>query len=975
MPRKLPILFAFLWATASFAQQTPHDQASYEVWKHVQMSTITPTPPAVQHGSGSNGTLRGGSSCDCWVQPDASYTTIDNNSQWDANGFQNADDGSYGPIALPFQFYLYGQFWSTAYININGNVSFGQPYGTFSASGFPVSGYTMVAPFWADVDLRGPGVGNNIVQFKVTPTALYVNWTNVGYYSQMTDKVNTFQLIISDGIDPIIPNGANVSFCYLDMQWTTGSASGGVNGFGGTPANVGANQGNGVDYLQFGRFDHAGIDYDGPYGNNDGVDWLDTQHFTFSTDITTANVPPSIVSQSVCDSLVVCVGEMATLDVTFLSPEPLQTTVANATCPTLSNWNIVTNTSGLNAQIVVQFTPTAADVGYHNAIFTGTDDGIPVQTSTLNVVIEVQQGAVITPGTMDVCDNGTPVNMITVLGGNPPAGGDWTDPNGLAHNGTFVPGTDMDGAYTYAVGVGSNCASSGTATFTTVPHVDAGQDVSLAYCSSNGPDDLFLNIPGTPMTGGAWLDPNNGAFSGTLHPGTDPEGDYHYVVNGSGPCPNDTSTISVAIPQYMDPGLDDALTLCTDADTLDMITALGGTPDAGGTWLDPNGQASNGFFVAATGMVGGYVYTVSPDQPCPTLSSTLTLSVDPLPKAGNDAPLTVCEDAPNFDLYTLLGGSPDAGGVWTGPASDQHLAILDPATDTSGTYTYVVQGIGTCDHLTDTSHVQVTINKLPIVTFFAEPDSGCNPLEVKLTNTTDSISVGNNCVWDLGDGSVVDACDTLVHTYQDPGWYTVTLTVTSPEGCTDHTTVPGLVVVDPAPQATFTFSPNPGTENNANIFFAADDPEAIAFHWDFAGLDSASGRFAYHQFEDVLGGTYDVCLDVVDQYGCVDTLCKVVEVLVPTFYMPNAFTPNGDGTNDVLRPVTIGMVPEDHRFSVYDRWGQIIFDSTDPEEGWDGSFRNGGTTLPQGVYVWRLVERPTYSSDKKEWVGRVTLLH
>ncbi|MBK8339136.1 MAG: hypothetical protein IPK99_03600 [Flavobacteriales bacterium] len=144
----------------------PFDQASYDAWKLVNHPAL-PAPP--------NGTVgndpylqRGGSgtTCDCWIAPDASYTTVNNSNEWDASGFHNADDGSYGPIVLPFQFYLYGQFWNTAYININGNVSFGQYYGTFSSTGFPFLDYVMVAPFWADVDLRGPGIGNNIVQLK-----------------------------------------------------------------------------------------------------------------------------------------------------------------------------------------------------------------------------------------------------------------------------------------------------------------------------------------------------------------------------------------------------------------------------------------------------------------------------------------------------------------------------------------------------------------------------------------------------------------------------------------------------------------------------------------------------------------------------------------------------------------------------------------------------------------------------------------
>ena len=247
-----PLLVPMGWAVA----QAPPVGPGYDAWK-AQTASNADAAQYLRSETSNNGDLRGGTICDCWHEPDASYITIDNDSEWDASGFNNGDDGSYGPINIPFQFYLYGQYWNTFYININGNVSFGNYYSTFSAQGFPVQDFTMVAPFWADVDLRGVCANCNTVQYKVTPTAVYVNWNRVGYYSQQTDKLNTFQLIFTDGADPVIPNGANVSFCYRDMQWTTGSASNGTGGFGGFPANVGANQGNGVDYLQFGRFDHA----------------------------------------------------------------------------------------------------------------------------------------------------------------------------------------------------------------------------------------------------------------------------------------------------------------------------------------------------------------------------------------------------------------------------------------------------------------------------------------------------------------------------------------------------------------------------------------------------------------------------------------------------------------------------------------------------------------------------------------------
>ena len=188
------------------------------------------------------------------------------------------DDSFSGLITLPFDFCFYGTTYTTLYINNNGNISFLNPYSTFTPVGFPSNQYIMIAPFWADVDTRN-GLGE--VWYKIEPTRMTVIWNNVGYFNVQGDKRNTFELIITDGNDPLIGVGNNVSFSYDDMQWTTGSASGGVGGFGGSPATVGVNKGDGVKYALVGRFDHAGVDYDGPGGANDGISYLDGKQYFF----------------------------------------------------------------------------------------------------------------------------------------------------------------------------------------------------------------------------------------------------------------------------------------------------------------------------------------------------------------------------------------------------------------------------------------------------------------------------------------------------------------------------------------------------------------------------------------------------------------------------------------------------------------------------------------------------------------------
>lgn len=950
----------------------------YTAWKAATYGVAIDPHPQPAPDAGTPGDTRGGGTgtCECWIEPDGSYTTINNNSEWNASGWSSTDDGSYGPINLPFQFYLYGQFWNTAYININGNVSFGQYFGTFSSTGFPVSGYTMVAPFWADVDLGGTCAGCNQVSFKVTPTALYVNWKNVGYYPSQTNLKNTFQLIITDGTDPIVPDGANVSFCYQDMQWTTGGASGGTGGFGGTPASVGANQGNGVDYIQFGRFDHAGTDYDGPLGANDGVSFLDDQSFRFSTDVTQANVPPVVTGQSACDTIVLCVNETSTLEVSFLSPEPGQITVPTVSAPTFTGpVNTVNATNGLNAQITVEVTPAMADVGYQTITFTGTDDGTPVGTTVLNVVIQVLSAASMEPGSADVCSDGTAVDMYALIGGVPVTGGVWTDPLGNPHSGQFLPGEDPDGVYLYAVNEGGNCPNSTTVTMTSAQPVNAGNDVvDQGYCASDAPVDLFTLLTGGAQTGGNWYYLNGSAFTGTLHPDTDPGGDYIYVVPGTAPCSNDTAVVSLHIEQTVDAGEDASLTMCTDAAPVALTSALGGTPDPNGMWTAPGNQSSNGTFDPGTGPAGIYTYTVNAVQPCPSQSSTITIAVDQPPYAGSSAVLVACDGDAAQDLFQLLGGSPEAGGTWTSANGSSHPAILDPAVDSSGTYTYVVNGTAFCAHLTDTAIVVVTVNPLPIITFTVDPDSGCVPLTAAFTNTTDPVYLGGNCTWDFGDGSTFAGCDPGTHEYTVPNWYNVRLEVTTPQGCTDRFTLQGAVLADPVPTAAFEWTPDTGTPENSTLVFTAQDPHASVFEWSFHDGSEAGTRQAAHSYPDFQSGEYEVCLHVADRYGCADSLCETIDVRVPLVFMPNAFSPDGNGVNETFLPVVSGMVAEEHELMIFDRWGQRVFQSTDPLVGWNGSMDNGGQVLPNGVYNWRLIERPIGSADKKDWFGTVTLL-
>jgi hypothetical protein len=327
--------------------------------------------------------------CNCWIPRDSTFSVVPFDGSGASGGpgvppYYANDDWSTGSILLPFSFCLYGTTYTSLYINNNGNVSFGAPYSTFSAVAFPSNQYVMIATFWSDVDTRD--VASKYVHYKLTPSALIIQWDSVGYYLQHSDKVNTYQLILTNGADSILPAGNNLSFCYKDMQWTTGDASGGANGFGGTPATVGANKGDGINYFQAGLFDHAGTSYDGSVGNNDGVDWLDNRSIVANVCGSSTNIPP-VAIDSICDTVVVNLMQTISLVARFLSGDAGQTCTITPGGGT--GFAINNNISGNMASVYWQFTGSAGNVGYNTVTFTALDNGTGANTTTITKVIQV----------------------------------------------------------------------------------------------------------------------------------------------------------------------------------------------------------------------------------------------------------------------------------------------------------------------------------------------------------------------------------------------------------------------------------------------------------------------------------------------------------------------------------------------------------------------------------------------------------
>ena len=268
----------------------------------------------------------------------------------------------------------------------------------------------------------------------------------------------------------------------------------------------------------------------------------------------------------------------------------------------------------------------------------------------------------------------------------------------------------------------------------------------------------------------------------------------------------------------------------------------------------------------------------------------------------------------------------------------------------------------------------ITAHGLPVVTFFVEPDSGCAPLNVQFTNTTDPGMIGG-CVWVFGDGATSSSCATD-HTYVLSGTYTVSLTVSSPAGCEGDTTLFHVVHVDPSPTAQFSFGPQPTDFYHPEItFLDGSSEDVISWDWYFpeGSPEHATSTQQLVRYPNDEGGTYEATLIVANEFGCTDTLRQTVTIDgVYSVYAPNAFTPDGDPVNAYFIPIIRDDVAPDHELRIFDRWGREVFHTRDRDQGWDG--RVNGADPKTDVYVWKLRSRNRIDGIMREYTGHVTVL-
>ncbi|MCC7301156.1 MAG: gliding motility-associated C-terminal domain-containing protein [Bacteroidia bacterium] len=434
------------------------------------------------------------------------------------------------------------------------------------------------------------------------------------------------------------------------------------------------------------------------------------------------------------------------------------------------------------------------------------------------------------------------------------------------------------------------------------------------------------------------------------------------VTDASG-C-TDTAVVTITEPSQLLVSTTTPSPICIGQCVTLTATITGGTPAYTTTWT-PAGPN-----VCPT-VTTTYTVNVTDANGCTTTAQTVTVTVNPpLTVSALVNPTAICIGATATLTATGNGGSGSGYQYVWNPGNLQGSSVnVSPASTT----TYTVTLTDNCGTPSATATVTLTVNPLPVLAVIP-PDSSCAPFCTTFTDLTPNAASWN---WSFSGGTPSSATTspTPQVCWTFPGTYSVTLTVTDNNGCSNSGQV-STVVVHPNPTAAFTASPDSVSVLNPQVCFTNQSILASTYWWDFGDPQDQNNNSTLtdpcHLYGDT--GIYCIQLTATSQYGCADSTTHCIYVMPDfTLYVPNAFTPDENGINELFMPLGEGIDPDKFEMWIFDRWGNNIWYTQIWGKGWDGRANGGNEIAQEDVYVWKIVVYD-YLGKKHAYVGHVSLI-
>lgn len=647
-----------------------------------------------------------------------------------------------------------------------------------------------------------------------------------------------------------------------------------------------------------------------------------------------------------------------------------------------------TITPGGNVSIgsAINFTMSPSTTTNYTVTLTGTDPNLStVVTVTTVTSINVLNPTVAINSASTVCEGGSV--SLTANATGTAVTYSWNGPAGFTSaiqnpvmTGLLPPST---GNYTVTASVATGtliCTATNTTDVTVIPVAQVTVAPSVVSVCEN--TSFALSAGAVGATSYSWSGP--GAYNSTAqNPGfssvvTTMTGIYTVtaIFSQNNVVCSTTNSVDVTVKPLVNFTLAPLPNIC-DNTTLVIPGPFGATSY---TWTGPGGYISNTQNLSIpnvnTNQSGVYVLVVDVNG-CVTSDSIPVTVLGPISWFAVPTDKTLCKGDTVSLTAQPQGGSGVFNVIWsppTGlmPTSGTHV-LAQPNNSTF--FTITANDVACPTQFINTS-VVVFVNPLPQPNINATKIEGCVPLciDMQLNSSPPAVSAS----WSFGN-NISASGDPINICFKDAGTYSITTKITDVNGCKSTNVAPFVITAFPRPGPDFTWDPKEVSfiDNLANFTSTSVSGSITSQFWHFGDPFSVAENLTStlanpsHEFSAI--GNYPVTIIQTNAWGCVDTLIKIVEVIEDfTMYIPNAFTPNADGLNDLFQPKGMGWKPDQYEFLIYDRWGTLVFKTKDYTQGWDGTFK--GAHVPADVYVYKVRAISSAHSSRKEFAGHVTLI-
>lgn len=370
-------------------------------------------------------------------------------------------------------------------------------------------------------------------------------------------------------------------------------------------------------------------------------------------------------------------------------------------------------------------------------------------------------------------------------------------------------------------------------------------------------------------------------------------------------------------------------------------------------------------------------YTVFAENQNGCISANETIDVTiRAPLSGTITPFdTICPGYPTSITATVAGGIGNPYDfIWSSGETQNgmgnHTIPANPAVTTD----YIVTITDGCESTPLVMQTNIRVAPLPVPQYEILDPLQCEPAIFHVVNTTDPTMSQYNYWLVNNQGQYLNE-DTIATEEFWAGTYDIQMIITSFEGCVDSLTFDDALTVIPKPVANFQYSPNPIYMFNTDVFFVNSSFNGYTYEWYFEEgyPENSTQENVQVKYPDGVTGTYDVTLITTSELGCTDTITKEVIVLPEiVIYAPNTFTPDGDEFNQDWQVFMEGIDIYDFELQIFNRWGELIWESHDISVAWDGT--HNGKVVPQGMYNWKIRASDVSHDGKYTYTGHINII-